>query len=130
MVEIDDDVQGVANALNHIDTHIRLRFSEAGNYWVVYWKPAEWEPGSGYVITTAQELDHRIVKRVEDIYAKCKDPGYSFAKELEKEEAKAKAEREHEESEQLGPMLEQLAHAMRKDLGLDQSKVFVPEVPK
>jgi hypothetical protein len=127
MVEIDDDVQGVANALNHIDSHICLRFSEAGGYFVVYWKPYGWEDGSGYQITTAQDLDHRIVKRVEDIYAKCKQPGYSFAKELEQVESDAKAEKEHEEAEQNGEMLEKLAHAMRKDLGYDKQKIFIPE---
>jgi hypothetical protein len=127
MLEIDDDVQGVANALNLIDHHIALRFSEVGNYFVAYWKPDGWEDGSGYVITTAQDLDHRIVKRVEDIYAKCKQPGYSFSDELEKNEAIAKAEQEHEAVEKNGPMLEQLAHAMRKDLGHDKRRAFIPE---
>lgn len=125
MVEIDNDVQGVANALHHIDHHISLRFSETGNYFVVYWKPDGWDDGQGYQITTAQDLDHRIVKSVEDIYAKCKQPGYSFAKELEQAEDEAKAEEEHRQDEERGAMLEKLAHAMRKDLGLDKSRVAV-----
>lgn len=130
MVEIADDVQGVANALNHIDSHIALRFSETGNYFVAYWKPDGWEDGQGYVITTAQDLDHRLVKKVEGIYEKCREPGYSFAEELEDNEAKAKAEREHEETERNGPMLEQLAHAMRKDLGYTSRRAFIDkEIP-
>jgi hypothetical protein len=127
MIEIDDDVQGVANALNAIDSHICLRFSEAGGYFVAYWKPDGWGNGDGYVITTANELDHRLIKKVERIYHECSQPGYSYAAALEKAEGEAKAEHDHEQQEKLGPMLEQLAHAMRKDLGYDKAKIVVPE---
>lgn len=130
MIEIDDDVQGVANALNEIDSHICLRFSEAGGYFVAYWKPEGGEDGDGYLITTAQELDHRLVKKVERIYHECSQPGYSYAAALDKAEEAAKAERDYEEAEKLGPVLEQLSHAMRKDLGFDQAKIVVPESVK
>jgi hypothetical protein len=123
MVQIDDDVQGVADALHGIDSHISLRFSEAGNYFVIQWK----DDHESYLITTAQDLDQRIVKRVEKIYHDVRQPGYSFAGELEKAEAKNKAEMDHEASEARGPALERLAHAMRADLGYDKQRVFIPE---
>lgn len=123
MIEIDNDVGNVAQSLRDIDSHICLRFSEAGGYFVAYWRPSEWDEGEGYLITTAQDCDHRLVKRVEDIYAKCKQPGYSFATELEKVEAEGKREREHKQREESGEALEKLAHAMRADLGYNQSKI-------
>lgn len=131
-VEIGDDVQGVANALWNIDKHIRLRYSEAGDYFCIYWTDnpnlADEDEGehTTYLIFTAQDLDHRIVKHMEEVYWRCKQPGYSFADELDAHEEKAKAEDRHKWSEQHGEMWEKLAHAMRRDLGYDKSRVFVP----
>lgn len=122
MIQIDDDVQGVANGLAEVDVHIRLRFSEGGGHFVVYWK----DEGDEYVITTARELDQRIVRRVEKVVHDCRQPGYSFAGELEKVEAKAQAQQDHEASEARGPALEQLAHAMRKGTGHDKQRIFIP----
>lgn len=127
LIEIDDDVQGVANALHEIDSHIRLRFSEQGGYFVVYWKPDEGEEGDGYLIFTAQELDHRIVQHMQEVHHRCLQPGYCFADELDKADAEAKAKREYAQDEQFGEVAERLAHAMRSDLGYDQSRIFVPE---
>jgi hypothetical protein len=127
LVPIDDDVQGVANALNEIDHHFRLRYSEAGEYFVVYWKGDEEPEGDGYLITTAQELDHRLVNHVGEIYKRCQAPGYSFADELERTEAEARKEKDHEFKERHGEMYEQMAYAMRHDLGYDQQRVFIPK---
>ncbi len=127
LIEIDDDVQGVANALHEIDPHIRLRFSERGGYFVVYWKPDAVEEGDGYLIFTAQDLDHRIVQQMREHYHRCLQPGYSLADELDKAEAQAKAELDYERDEEYGEVAERLAHAMRSDLGHDQSRIYVPE---
>lgn len=126
MVLIEDDVQNVANDLAEIDPHLRVRFSEAGGYFVVYWKPDDEEPGNGELVTTAQELDQRIVALVRELYYKAQQPGYSFADELEKEEQRQRKERDHQFTEDRGEMYERLAHAMRKELGYDGGKVFVP----
>lgn len=126
MVAIEDDVQNVVNDLNKIDPHLRVRYSERGEYFVVYWKPDEALPGDGELVTTAQELDQRIVRLVERLYYEATQPGYSFADELEKQEAKDRREREHEEAELRGEALERLAHAMRKDAGYTDSKAFIP----
>lgn len=127
LVQVDDDVQGIANALHEIDHHLRLRFSEAGEYFVAYWKPDEWEEGDGYAIFTAQDLDHRIVHHMRGVYHRCQQPGYSFAQELERAEEKAEAEQDHNWEQQHGEMYEKLAFAMREDLGYNQSSIFVPK---
>lgn len=132
-IAIDDDVQGVANALNEIDPHIKLRFSEAGGYFVIYWSDnpsltdEDDDPeNTTYLIFTAQDLDHRIVHRMQEVYWKCQQPGYSFADELEAKDKEDKKAKDHEWTEKHGEMYEKLAHGMRKDLGYDQSRVFVP----
>lgn len=132
-VEISNDVQGIANALNEIDPHIRLRYSEAGGYFVVYWSEnpnvAEEDDGDNttYLIFTAQDLDHRIVHRMAEVYWKCRRPGYSFADELEEEQERQKKEKDHAWSEAMGENFERLAHAMRKELGYDKGRIYVPD---
>jgi hypothetical protein len=125
LVEITDDVQGIANALAQIDHHLSLRYSETGEYWVVYWRPEGSEYGDGDLITTTTELDHRLVKRIEFLYWQARQPGYSFADEVEAQDAAAEREREHQFSERVGEIGERLAHALRKDLQV-KSKIVVP----
>lgn len=129
MIEIPDDVGGVAAGLRRIDHHLRLRFSEKGGYFVVYWKPDASEPGDGYLVFTAQELDARIVKRMEEVHHRCTTGNYSFIGELEAREKEAANQADHEWTEAHGEMFEKLAFAMRKDLGYDQSSIstYVPE---
>lgn len=122
-VEISDDVQNVAADLRAIDAGLRLRYSEAGEYFVVY--HVEELPGGGqreHLVTTAQELDQRLVQRIREI-----DPrnGYDYAAELDRLEAEGERERDREFSEQIGPLGERLAHAVRKDLG-ERSRIYVP----
>lgn len=125
-MQIDDDVQGVANALSEIDPHIRLRYSERGEYWVTYWKGDSEDEGDGYFISTFQECDHRIVKRMREVYHHCTRPGYSLADELDKADAKAKKAKSSAWSEKHGEMFERMAFAMRHDLGYDQHRIYVP----
>lgn len=138
MVPIDDDVQGVANALNDIDPHLKLRYSEAGQYFVVYWSadPTQTDEdieredkGETYVITTAQDLDHRLVHKVGEIYKRCQEPGYSLGAELDRIDAADKKAKDAAFTEEHGEMYEQMAYAMRKDLGYNQGRVFLKEVP-
>lgn len=125
LVAIDDDVQNVANGLHEIDPHLRLRYSERGGYFVVYWKPEDWEEGDGYLVFTAQDLDQRIVQHMRELHHRCKQPGYSFADELDAQEAKHKREGEHAFAERMGEVGERLAHAMRDDLGYNTSSAFI-----
>lgn len=119
-VEIEDDVLNIANTLYEIDPHLRLRFSEAGGYFVVYWKPADADEGDGYLVLTAQELDWRIVRRIQEIGSK----DYDFTQEIERVEAanrKAEQERRHE---LLGETHERAYFELRKLMGV-KSKAFI-----
>lgn len=136
MVLVSDDVGGVAAALRALDPHLHLRYSEAGEYWVVYWSadPSQTdedvereERGETYLVTSAQDLDHRLVKRIEKVYWECKQPGYSLAAELDKIDAKAEQDAKHEWGEKYGEIHERMAHALRKDTHRDKRKIFVPE---
>jgi hypothetical protein len=122
-VEITDDVQNVAADLAAIDPGLRLRYSEAGGYFVVY-HVQELPDGKRreHLVTTAQELDQRLVQRIRAIDART---GYDYARELDRLEREAEQQRDREFSERTGPIAERLAHAVRHDLGV-QSRIFVP----
>ncbi|MBS1863010.1 MAG: hypothetical protein JSS68_15015 [Actinobacteria bacterium] len=131
-IMIEDDVQGVANGLNRIDPHIKLRFSESGEHYVVYWSEnpnatdeEDVDGNTTYLIFTAQDLDQRMVKKMEEVYWRNHQPGYSLADEVDKLDAADKKRKESQFTEEHGEMYERLAHAMRKELGYDQSRVFV-----
>lgn len=125
MICIENDVQGIANALNEIDPHLRLRFSEAGGYFVVYWKPDHEAEGFGELVTTATELDFRLVEHVRKLNWKSRQPGYSLADELEAAERERARAADHEFTERHGELYENLAFALRKDKGVE-NRAFVP----
>jgi hypothetical protein len=111
---IEADVCNVAADLKRIDPYLRVRWSELGEYFVVY---REVEKSDGSVdqdlVLTSYELDQRVVKRVEKI----SHSSYNYGKELEKAEDQAKRDQEHIFDEQVGDIGQKLAHAIRKDLG-------------
>lgn len=126
MVQIDNDVQNVANDLHEIDPHLRLRYSEAGEYFVVYLKPEQGDEGDGHLVLTAQDCDQRIVNRIREISA----PTYNYVEELEKAEAKARKEKDDAWTEKIGPIAERLAFEMRKELGYNDSRTYITkEIP-
>jgi hypothetical protein len=123
MVEIDDDVGNIASDLRSIHPNLRLRFSEAGRYFVVYMREDWQPPGDGYLVTTAQELDQRLVDRIRRISSE----GYDFAKEIDRVDGESERAQEHRRYEQVGEIAERLAHALRKDRGMNGGRVFVPK---
>lgn len=124
LVPIDDDVASVARDLHEIDHHLRLRYSEAGQYFCVYLKTdADTDEGDGHLVLTAQDCDQRIVNRVREI----SQDTYNYAAELDKAEKKAKAEKDHAWTEKIGPIAERLAFEMRRELGYTGSRMFVPK---
>ena len=126
MVEIESDVNNVAADLSDLDHHFRVRWSDGGEYFVVYWRPDGADLGDGYLVTTAQELDQRVVKLVSEIHYKVRnDVRYSLSAEIEANHDKADKERDHQFTERAGEMYEKLAHALRKDLGTT-AKAFIP----
>ncbi len=129
LVEVDDDVQSIARGLRDIDSHFCLRYSEAGEYFVVYYRPEGEPEGNGYVVTTAQELDGRLVDRVREVYHRTVNGSYSYAAELEKADERAEAERQYAFEQKVGDAGERLAHALRKDLGVVSRAVVPRDVP-
>ncbi len=127
MIQIENDVQGIAADLRRIDSHFRLRWSERGEYFVVYWRPDGADEGDGYMVTTAKELDKRLVKRVEEIHHRViNDPAYNVAVEADKFDAEKKAHAEYEREQKMGEKHEKLRHALRKDLDLNKDTIILP----
>jgi len=122
LVAIDNDVCGIASDLKQIDPNLKLRYSEAGEYFVVYHVNPFTERED--LVTTAQVLDKRLVNKVRYLAS----DGYDFAKEIEKADAKADADQEHKRKEQTGEIAERLHHAVRKDLGI-KTRISIPRAP-
>jgi hypothetical protein len=117
VVAIDDDVSGIAQQLKEIDPQLRLRYSEAGEYFAVYCET----PQETYLVTTAQELDGRILQRIRKVAS----GRYDYVAELDALDARAERERDRAFSEQMGEAHQQLKHALQKDLG-SKPKIYVP----
>ena len=91
---ITQDAGGIAQRLQEIDERLHLRYSEVGQYYVVYAREHNQEAGSGYMVATYQELDGRIVRDLERINWLNQQPDYSYADELEKQHELAEAARD------------------------------------
>lgn len=115
LVEVTQDVTNVAQQLKAIDENLVLLFDEEQLFYLVRHDVAQ-PDGSveENLVLTSQQLGGHIVQRVQQIASQ----GYDYVRELEQMENEARARREHEISERQGPLLEQLAFALRKDLGL------------
>ena len=107
---VEDDVCNVVRDLQELDPSFRVRFSEAGNYFVVY-QVIDGE--KEHLVTTTTELDQRLVKRMREIT----DPSYDYSAELEKLEDKADAEKQKQMDETMEQAGERISHAIRKDMG-------------
>lgn len=124
MVEIHSDVTEVAQRLVEIDPSLRLRFSEAQGVFVVF-EVQQRPDGSEeeHLVTTSRECDQRLVNRILEL----SDPAYDFAGELERLEEQAEKDNEHAYRERTGETVERLRHAMRKDLGINTDRAFIPK---
>jgi hypothetical protein len=96
-VLIESDVCNVAADLKSIDERLKVRWSEVGEYFVVY---TEEPKGDGSVdqslVLTSYELDQRIVKRVQKIM----HPSYNYADDLERIEQEEKKDQDRKLDEQ------------------------------
>ena len=132
-VILDADAGGVVSDLKKMDAGLEVRFSRSQECWVVFHRNHHGCPhngtggeGSTYLVDTAQAsrsatgvwtgLDERIVKRFEEI-----DPfgrgHYDYGAELERRTLKARDERRKQTEERMAQAGEQVAFALRKDLG-------------
>ena len=127
---IEADAGGVAEGLKRLDSRLHLRYSEKGDFYVVYCREEHEQEGTGHLVGTFQECDQRIVKSIEETMYKWKQPGFDFGKELEEMDDKAEKEADHASLEATGEYAERLAFALRKDLNLNNDQAFIGrEVP-
>lgn len=117
MIAIDEDVLDIAMRLQEIDDSLRLRWSESGEYFVVYQLIGDGEK----LVLTSTELTPQIIERVRKIA----HPEYDFGAELDQMDAQAEKDKDHRFHEQVGERGEVLAHALRKDLQA-KNKIIVP----
>ncbi len=110
-VLIENDVGNVASDLQRISSDLKLRYSDIGDYYVVY---REWMEGfelKQKLVTTSTECDQRLVKRVEFITS----DHYNFAEEVDRMDREAEKAADKAFSEKVGEIGERLSHAIRKD---------------
>jgi hypothetical protein len=119
---IDADAGGVVARMKRIDKNLNLRYSEKGDYYVVYY---EAEDGKQELVATYQQLDHRLAEDLERLEHKIKQPGYDYAAELDEMDAKADVEANYRHREAIGESAEKLAYAIRKDLHMDGGRITV-----
>lgn len=119
-VLIEDDVCSIAKQLQEIDSSLRLRYSVTGGYFVVY---QLLDNGDEHLVTTAAELDARLLGKVRRLAS----PDYDLAAELDRVDAAAQSAHDHRFSEAVGEVGQQLHHAIRRDLNLNQNHISVPK---
>jgi hypothetical protein len=128
LIQIEADVGNVAADLREIDPGLRLRYSELGEYFVVYHFT---DLGNGetkeQLVLTAQECDARIVHRVKEIDAQSRS-GYDFTAELERVDREREKRIAERFRERIGEASQRLRHAIRKDLGI-KTTAHVPRDP-
>lgn len=122
MVLIEADVGNVALDLHDIDPHLKLRYSEAGEYFVVYFeRMVDRDTPKQDVVLTAQDCDQRIVARVRQIAS----PEYDYVKDMERLDREADKRKRDEFRERIGEGAERLHFELRKAQGV-RSKAFIP----
>ena len=124
-VEIEDDVLNVVKDIKRIDERLHVRWSEAGEYFVVYCRLPHEPPGFGNVVLTSPTLDERVVRNIERAAWEQRQPGFSYADELEKAEARVSAEKDQEISDSIAENAARFAHALRQDLGMNDHRIVV-----
>lgn len=135
IVLISAEESTVAADLRRISPRFKLRWCEHGDppYFAVYEMPEGGCPcvdpncEHGHLVLTAMECDDRIVKRVEFIDSHGRS-GYDYAKALDARREQRLKDQRDRSHETWGALGEQVAHALRKDLGLGnyRGRIFVP----
>lgn len=119
LVQVESDVFGVVEQLKRIDSGLHLSYNTKQNVFVLEWRGVN--PLGEYVediVGAYTELDSRIVHLIEKIGARENRNRYVLSHELEKLEQQKEREALWEHEQNVGPLAEQLAHALRQDLGV------------
>lgn len=110
----------VERALQEHDPNLRIRWSDTGQYYVVYYTNPE--TGDDELVTTALDYDMRIVARVIAIDSE----RYDLVSEIDRLDRQYERDVDHRFREQVGERGERLHHAIRKDLGVTD-RAFIKE---
>jgi Zn-finger domain-containing protein len=110
MTLVEADVGNVVADIQRINPEFRVRVSEHGNF-IVYQVRGHKEN----LVLTSATLDQRIVQRIREIT----HPSYDLVADLEVRERAADKKQEEMLDEQIGIHGERIAHALRKDLGVE-----------
>lgn len=125
LVEVDQDIFGVAERLKKIDPGLHLSYNQRDKVFVLQWRGLN-EQGeyTEDLVGAYTELDGRLVNLIEKLAARENRNRYDLVKELDRLEAQKDHEAEQEFYERVGPAGEALAHALRKDLGV-QNRAYM-----
>lgn len=131
MIEIDNDVLGVVAKIKRIDNRLHVRWNDNAEYFTVYCRLPTDPPNCGTVVFNTPVLDDRVVQEIERAAWEQRQPGYSYADELDKADARAEKAADDRISEKIAEGAEKLAFALRKDLGKNDHRIVVArDLPK
>lgn len=129
MVPVESDVFDVVKHLKAIDPGLHMMADLQQGIYVLYWKGMR-EDNRGVwgvhedLVGAYTALDPRIVRLIERIDGQGRSR-HDLKTELDRLEARKDREEEARQSELMGPIAEQLRHAIRKDLGAEGATVHL-----
>lgn len=118
MVPVETDVLGVVEHLKRIDPGLKMFYDIGQEIFILYHEGLNEQ---GHLVESLvgayKQLDQRIVSLIERIDGQGRGR-QDLATELGKLEAERDARQAHERLEKVGPLAEELQHAIRRDLGM------------
>lgn len=118
-VLVEDDVLDVVRRLQEIDPSLFVTYHEQGDYFSI----VEMCPdGAERIVNNVKELTPDIIEYVRMIGSE----GWDVVAEMEKMDQQADRNARHRFAESVGEIGERLHHALRKDLGFDKNRIWVP----
>lgn len=114
LIVIESDVNNVATDIRSIHPDLFLRYNQQGGYFVVL---QDMGPNCRpHVVTTAQECDQRLVKRVKMIVSGTLNGTYDYGTEVDKQHDERDRANNAQFKENVGEVAEKLAWAIREDI--------------
>lgn len=125
LIVIENDVNNVARDIQNIHSDLFLRYSDQGGYFVVL---QDMGPNKRpHVVTTAQECDQRLVKRVQKIVCGTLEGTYDYGAEIDKQHDETDRINNAQFAENVGEVSERLAWAIREDIRKGRpGSVYIP----
>lgn len=125
LIVIENDVNNVATDIRTIHPDLFLRYNDQGGYFVVL---QDLGPNHRpHVVTTAQECDQRLVRRVQAIVQGTINGTYDYGAEIDKHHTETDRINNVQFAEHVGEVSEKLAWAIREDLRKSRpGPVYIP----